>query len=172
MTYEPLWQILLRCVYCSIQQGLSGYVPDSSAASIWYMSDFWSCFTIVALSVSIPFSFFVCQDRVLDWSCHFRGLPQIAWRNTMEILSVLHLTWTSNGGFRSMFPCGTPEENTFWGPQTGWDTTAVHLFSRTEHLPWLGPVTLLTGRLLQQECQLLPSSPPGRKKRSSRFFPD
>ena len=32
-----------------------------------YVSDFWSCFTIAALSVNIPFSFFVCEGHVLDY---------------------------------------------------------------------------------------------------------
>ena len=109
-----------------------------------YMSDFWSCFTTAALSVSIPFAFFVCEDHVSDWFCHFKGLPQFAWRNTMEILSVLHLTWNTVRALEACFHVAV-WKNVFWGPQTGWDTAAVPIFPRTEHLCCLalGPATLV-----------------------------
>lgn len=80
----------------------------------------------------------------------------------------MNLSW----GFRSMFPCGAPEENT---PRDWLRHNCCSSVSKNRASPLTRVKALLhswAGRLQQQECQLLPSSHPRRKKRSSHLFPD
>lgn len=166
MTCEPLRQMLLKPVYCSIARTVRIRAWQlCSAASVWFREWLFEA----ALSVSIPFSFFVCEDHVSVWSCH-KGLPQFAWRNTMEILSILHLTWNSVRALEACFHVAL-QKNIFWGPQTSWDTAAVHIFPRTEHLCCLalGPVTLLDREV---SAERTPAFTIFSCRENKCFFPD
>lgn len=114
MKYEPLRQMLLKCVYCSVTRTIG--VCAWQLCSIYLITRatleavYHCCF------VSQYSFFFLSTWRPHFWSCLYKGLPQFARRNSMEILSVSHLTWNSVRALEACFHVAL-QKDTFWGLQ-------------------------------------------------------